>query len=114
MVSSRPCSSTLFCMGVSLRTSFAITQLYDAAVFCIPTPMAANWLRNKSDLISAALALGARSVRGWSSQEERLVAKALPVTKERAGLVSVAERLGNGAVFKRLGFVRNDEVGQKN
>ena len=85
-------------MGVSLRTSFAITQLYDAAVFCIPTPMAANWLRNKSDLINAALALGARSVRGWSSQEERLVAKALPVTKERAA--HLAQRIRAGFELK--------------
>jgi len=42
----------------------------------------ANWLRKESDLISAALALGARTVRGWSWQEERLAAKAASFPKE--------------------------------
>lgn len=42
----------------------------------------ANWLRKDSDLISAALALGARTVRGWSCQEERLAAKAASLPNE--------------------------------
>jgi len=42
-----------------------------------------KWIHNERDLISAALALGARTVRGWSSAEEHLAAKAGPVSQEQ-------------------------------
>jgi adenine-specific DNA-methyltransferase len=56
--------------------------------------MTANWLRNEIDLISAAVALGARTVRGWSWQEERLSAKAQPIATER--LVQLTASINNG------------------
>jgi adenine-specific DNA-methyltransferase len=44
--------------------------------------MFGSLLRNESDLVSAALALGARKVCGWSPQEERLAAKAVPFARD--------------------------------
>jgi adenine-specific DNA-methyltransferase len=72
--------------------------------------MAANWLRNESDLISAALALGARSVRGWSPHEERLAAKALPVTRERAAHLAQRIRVGSDPLGSALCRLRSPEV----
>jgi adenine-specific DNA-methyltransferase len=67
--------------------------------------MMANWLRNESEIVGAALALGARDVRGWSPQEERLAAKATPLGRERS--VQLAHGIQNGfdvlgAAFCRL------------
>jgi len=44
--------------------------------------MFADLLRSEVDLVSAAVALGARSVCGWSPQEERLASKATPFDRE--------------------------------
>jgi adenine-specific DNA-methyltransferase len=57
--------------------------------------MSANWFRNENDLVSAALALGARKVHGWSPQEERLAAKAVSFARDR--WTSLAERIRSGA-----------------
>ena len=62
-------------------------------------------LRSESDLVSAALALGARSVRGWSPQEERLATKAISFPRDLAA--RLASRILNGtdplgAAFGRL------------
>lgn len=67
--------------------------------------MVENSLRNESDLVSAALALGAGDVRGWSSQEERLAAKAVPVSHDLAARMTARIQRGTdplGTAFSRL------------
>jgi len=67
--------------------------------------MTANWLRNETDLISAAVALGARTVSGWSWQEERLASKAQPIATDRVAQLTTSIRNGFdplGSAFCRL------------
>jgi adenine-specific DNA-methyltransferase len=64
-----------------------------------------NSLRSESDLVSAALALGARNVRGWSPQEERLATKAIPVAHDVLARFTTGIQKGIdplGMAFSRL------------
>lgn len=56
--------------------------------------MDVSWLRNESDLIGAALSLGARKIPGWSLQEERLAMNAMPIASELSA--QIARRIRNG------------------
>jgi hypothetical protein len=62
-------------------------------------------LQNESDLVSAALSLGARTVAGWSPQEERLTTKSSPFDRSLSAQLSDRIRKGAdplGAAFSRL------------
>src|SRR2546423_4523815 len=64
-----------------------------------------NSLLNESDLVSAALALGARTINGWSAQEERLATKAVPFPQDWSRDLAARIRQGLdplGAAFCRL------------
>lgn len=56
--------------------------------------MDASWLRNETDLISTALSLGARKIRGWSLEEERLASNAVPIARRLSA--QIARRIRNG------------------
>jgi adenine-specific DNA-methyltransferase len=61
--------------------------------------------RHESDLVGAALALGARTVRGWSPQEEKLAAMTVPLARDLSA--RLLHRIQNGAdplgqAFSRL------------
>jgi len=67
--------------------------------------MTASSLPNESDLVSAALALGARTVPGWSQQEERLSEKARPISRESCAHLTRQIHSGTdplGTAFSRL------------
>jgi adenine-specific DNA-methyltransferase len=50
--------------------------------------MKVDFLRTEADIISAAVSMGARKIRGWSSQEERLAATATPLSLQHSAYLS--------------------------
>lgn len=67
--------------------------------------MLANSLCSESDLVSAALGLGARSVAGWSPEEEQLAAKVMPLAPDLSAHIARRVQSGGdplGAAFGRL------------
>jgi adenine-specific DNA-methyltransferase len=79
-------------------SSITLTENYELE-------MDASWLCSESDLISAALSLGARKIRGWSPQEERLATKAVPVNCELSTQIAKRIRSGHdplGSAFCRI------------
>jgi adenine-specific DNA-methyltransferase len=72
--------------------------------------MDASWLRNESDLVSAALSLGARKIRGWSSQEERLAKQAKPIPAELTAQIARRIRSGHDPLGSALCRLRPPEI----
>lgn len=56
--------------------------------------MDSSWLRSESDLVDAALALGAREIAGWSTEEEKLTRNALPLSGQI--VAQLAKRIRGG------------------
>ncbi|MGA9307952.1 MAG: N-6 DNA methylase [Candidatus Sulfotelmatobacter sp.] len=72
--------------------------------------MDASWLRDECDLVSAALSLGARKVRGWSAQEERLTANAAPLSREISAQIAARIQKGNDPLGSALCRLRSAET----
>jgi adenine-specific DNA-methyltransferase len=67
--------------------------------------MFGEFFRNESDLVSAAVGLGARAVPDWSTQEERLAARATPFARNSLSrLARLIESGGDplGTAFSQL------------
>ena len=73
------------------------------------TPTSVTSLRSESDLVSAALALGARKVRGWSPQEERLAAKAIPLAADFSARLASRVQRGLDPLGMAFGELRSPE-----
>jgi hypothetical protein len=63
-----------------------------------------NWLQKESELVSAALALGARDISGWSPQEERLSTRSVPLAGELTSRLQ--RRIQNGGDPLGMAFCR--------
>jgi adenine-specific DNA-methyltransferase len=72
--------------------------------------MDASWLRTESDLISVALSMGAREIRGWSSQEERLATNAVPAARELSAQIARRVRSGHDPLGSALCRLRPPEA----
>lgn len=49
--------------------------------------MGINGIRDECDLVSAALALGARTVAGWSKEEDRLASRIKPLNGDATAVL---------------------------
>jgi methylase of polypeptide subunit release factors len=69
------------------------------------------WLCDEASLVGAALALGARNVRGWSTQEENLVAK-IAFLPSRESTAQLVQKIQNGLdpLGSALCLVRSPEA----
>jgi adenine-specific DNA-methyltransferase len=71
--------------------------------------MTVDSLRNECDLVSAAVALGARNVAGWSSQEKRLAAKAAPFPQRHLALLRRRIQMGADPLGTAFSAFRSPE-----
>jgi len=72
--------------------------------------MGINGMRNECDLISAALALGARTVAGWSNQEDRLAAKVEPLGSGATAVVLDCIQRGSDPLGVAFCHLRSQEA----
>lgn len=68
-----------------------------------------NPFRNESNLVSAALALGARTVSGWSTGEERLAARAIPISPTSTEQLLDQIRAGDDPLGNAFSLLRSCE-----
>jgi adenine-specific DNA-methyltransferase len=71
--------------------------------------MGVNGMRNECDLVSAALALGARAVAGWSIQENRLAAKVKPLNRDAAAVLLDSIQRGSDPLGVAFCHLRSQE-----
>lgn len=71
--------------------------------------MAAKWFCTEADIVGAALGLGARAVRGWSAQEERLVSNKSPFDADRVAILTDRIRRGTDPLGSALCQLRSPE-----
>jgi adenine-specific DNA-methyltransferase len=72
--------------------------------------MGINGMRNECDLISAAVALGARAVAGWSIQEERLAARIRPLNIGAAAVLRDCIQRGSDPLGGAFCHLRSQET----
>src|SRR5258708_5149062 len=72
--------------------------------------MDASWLKSESDLVNVALSLGAREVRGWSPQEERLAANASALDEGLSARLAKQIRSGCDPLGSALCRLRPPEI----
>lgn len=69
-----------------------------------------SWLGDESDLIGAALSLGAREIDGWSSQEERLAMNATPIASALSAQIAREIQKGHDPLGSALCRLRPPEA----
>src|SRR5262249_53512708 len=69
--------------------------------------MTGSYFNNEADLISAALSLGARTVQGWSTAEQRLAAGATPLGREVAAKIIQQVCDGSDPLGEAFGRIRS-------
>ncbi len=72
--------------------------------------MGINGIRNECDLIGAALALGARTVAGWSRREDQLAARIRPLDKAAAEILLDCIQRGSDPLGAAFCHLRSREV----